>query len=333
MCRTVFAALLAALVATLACTPGASPEPAAATAAATIQPPGLVDLTVYFRAGSGTQAHLVPVTREVAVGDDLPRRALELLLAGPVEGDAQGLVAPLPTTTRVLGFDVDGDVADIDLSAEVVTDAGTVGRSPEHEALALAALADTLTEFPTIRRVRLRVEGQRTGAVNGTDVQTFWGGWGLPDELVRDESVIAPPAEDAAVPPLERFTRTAQAVGVAEAAPVQIAGVRAQPRTTYLRVVVELAGGADADRPPLVPLARAAVVGKSVVLDLERVLDYGPDAGAPGVVDLADPALQTVTIEPRELPGTVRIRVETPAPEFWLHTLSSPTRVVLDVKK
>jgi hypothetical protein len=63
---------------------------------AAVQRADRVDLTLYFRGGRGRQAHLVPVVREVAVSDDLPRTALALMLRGPLTTDEEGLMAPLP---------------------------------------------------------------------------------------------------------------------------------------------------------------------------------------------------------------------------------------------
>src|SRR5690606_37162868 len=74
---TVLLALLGQLV-LVGCTRAATvAEPAAPAAATALQSADVVDLTLYFRRGWGPEAHLVPVTRQVPVGEQLPRRALE----------------------------------------------------------------------------------------------------------------------------------------------------------------------------------------------------------------------------------------------------------------
>ena len=307
----------------------ADAQDAAIAAEATLPPEGVVDLTVWFRRGSGSQAVLVPVVRSAPVDADLPRTALELLLAGPTADDGTDLVAPLPTTTRVLGFQVDGATAQVDLSAAVLDDAASVDPTPEHEVLALAALADTLTEFPQIDQVAVTVEGARDEVAAG-----FWGGWGLPVLLVRDESVIDPVAAGGGAPVLERFTASAQTAGDPAAAPVQVTSVRVRQRTATLTVVVELADGADGQASAPVPAVRAYPDGDDVVLQIGQVVSYAADVGVGQALALAGGSDQSVTVEPADLPGAVRLRVAAGAVlPFHLQTLTSPTRVVLDVAR
>lgn len=293
-----------------------------------------VDLTLYFRSGTGAQAHLVPVQRAVAVSDDLPRRALELLLGGPVPGDGQGLSAPLPPTTSVLGFTVADQIATVDLSAEVLADAGTVGRTPEHEVLALAAIADTLTEFPTIERVRLRVAGRAHGTVAGQEVGAFWGTWGLPAELVRDDSVIGPPAEGDGVPDATRFSAEVQRVGDASVGPVAISNVRTRSRTTYLRLVVEVTAAATTAAAAEVPPVRATASGDRITLEISDVVGAEPGAIPEGPITMTDAAFKGVVVDTSKVPGTATVTLTTSGPrEFRLHRLPNPTRIVLDVRK
>jgi hypothetical protein len=329
--------LLAVLGAAAGCGRGADRTEVAATTEATptIQPDDLVDLTVYFREGSGAGAYLVPVTREVRVTDDLPRTAVELLLAGPQEGDGANLSAPLPPC-QVRDLAVDGGTATVDLSAEVIDEAGSVGSSPENEVLGLASLAATLTEFPGIERVRLLVEGQDQGSRSGLDVDAFWGGWGLPPLLVRDDSVIGPPRDGDGVPDLAQFTAETQESGSDGAAPVQVVSVRTRDRTTFVRVVIELADGADPDAAATVPPTRARPAGDGdVLVDISHVVGVDADALPSGDnLDQATYGISDILVDHSRLPGrvTVEVAVDGERP-FRLHTLTSPTRVVLDVKK
>jgi hypothetical protein len=283
-----------------------------------------VELTVYLRSGSGPEAFLVPALRTAPVGEDLPRVALELLLDGPVPADGAGVHAPLPTTTTVRAFAVQGDTAVVDLSREAITDAASVGASAEHELLALAAVADTLTDFPAIDWVRLTVDGAG---------ERFWGAWGLPPVLTRDETLIGKPHEGELLPSPARFVLTEQRVGVAGAAPVRVRSVRTIDRLAFLRVVIELAG--DGDAPAVaVPPARAWAEGGRLLLEIDDTLESAAGMAPGQRLRLDGMPFQTLEAADGELPGPLRLAV---APgdghPFWLHTLTSPTRVVLDVRK
>jgi predicted small lipoprotein YifL len=303
----------------------APPEP-------TVQPENRVDLTVYFRSGSG--AYLVPTVREVPITENLPKRALELLLAGPRNSDGSDLVAPLPTSTSILSLAVDGVSAHVDLSREVLTDAHSVGAAPETEALALAALAATLTEFPTIEHVRLSVEGRTRGEVGGAEVSRFWGGWGLPEVLVRDESVIGPAHDGEGVPNLHRFSTDEQVVGSADASPAQVVAMRIRDRATHVRLVIELADSADSTASAVIPRARAHAQGGTIVVEVPGIERYAAELRPKRGSALTHAGLESLGVDVVELPGTARFTLTLREPRaFLLQALQSPSRIVLDVKK
>lgn len=328
-------ALLAVALTAAACTAQTDiPVAEPLGAEPTMQPADLVDLNVYFRSGEGSTAHLTSVTREVPITDDLPRQAVALLIAGPEEGDGQGLSPVLPPTTRVLDLTVTDGVADLDLSHDVISDADEVNPSPEHEALALAAIAGTLTEFPEIERVRLSVEGRQTGWRSGVDVEAFWGGWGLPEVLARDESVMSEPAEGDGVPDLTLFSAEPQEVGATPSETVAVTSLRVRDRATYLRIIVELSTVGDSDTPASVAPARARLDGDRLVLEIDDIAAYEADFEPGQRVELDDPAFRGVAVEDTERDDQVRIAVLPNQPsDFWLHDLSAPTRIVLDVRK
>lgn len=329
-------ALLAVLFA--ACTGGgaepprmvtSSAEPASDSALATpppLQGDDLVDLTVYFRAGQGVAAHLEPVVREVPVSDDLPRKALELLLEGPAEDDGT-LEPPLPVTTKIRNLTVEGGTAHVDLSTEVIRDAAVVGRSSANEALAMAALANTLTEFTSIERVDLEVEGEH--------VSEFWGGWGLPDVLIRDESLIgsASSVEREGLVELSRFSNETQEVGSAAAAPVRITSIRVRDRITHTRFVLELADVEDPEDTAKVPPVRVRRANDDIVLLLNGFAALDTEDGE-AHLDVDPQRFRAAQVDADELAGTLRLVLSPTDPRaYWLHTLAKPTRVVLDVKK
>jgi hypothetical protein len=300
-----------------------------ATDEPTLQPDDLVDLTLYFRAGEGPSAHLEPVVREVGVTGDLPRTALKLLLSGPVEEDGSGLDAPLPTTTTLNDLTVEGGTAHVDLSEAVIKDASTVGAAPANEALALAAVANTLTEFPSIDVVVLTVDGRADG-----EVELFWGGWGLPDVLIRDESLIGPaPSDGEGVAELARFSSENQQVGSSDAGIVELAGVRVRDRLTHTRFTVELADPAGPDAMAKTPRARARAAGPEIVLVLTGIAT--PAEALEGLRMEVDPdRFTSARVEHDPVTGTIRLGLVPVGPHaFRLHTLSNPTRIVLDVKK
>lgn len=299
------------------------------TAEATLQPDDLVDLTLYFRVGEDASAHLTPVVREVPVTDDLPLQALEQLLAGPLESEGGNVHAPLPTTTTVNVLTVEGGTAHADLSGAVLSDAETVGVSPANEVLGLAAVVNTLTEFPSIERVKLTVDGRADDEVAG-----FWGGWGLPDVLVRDESLIGPPAADGeGVAELVRFSTESQQVGSADAGAVELAGVRVRDRLTHTRFTVEVVHPEGPDTMVKVPSARARVAGAEVLLIVTGVTS--PPEVLEGLRLEVDPEIfTTTTVEHDAATSTLRLAIVPAGPhEYRLHTLANPTRIVLDVKK
>lgn len=296
-----------------------------------LQPDDLVDLTVYLRSGSGTTARLVPVVREVPVTDDLPRRALELLLAGPTAEEPE-LSAPLPLSASILGLTVEGGVATADFSDELIGDSSSVGASAENEVLALAALVDTLTEFTSIEQVQVTINGQRDDAE-----RAFWGYWGLPDVLVRDESLFASAqGEGDGVVDLDRFTGEPQEVGGSGDDAARLTSVRVRERVTHTRIVIELADPQDAAMPAsTVPVTRVRRANDTIVL-----LVSGISAVEAGALDGLQPtqgisAISAIRSEVDEGKATVRLvlnPVEV-SDSFWLHTLTNPTRVILDVRR
>ena len=299
----------------------------AVRAESTPLPEDTVPLTLYFRHGRGPKAYLTPKTREVKLPAAKPRKALDLLLLGPPRGDQIRVQPALPRTTQVRRFSIKEGEARVTLSHHAVTDAGSVGRRPEHEALALASVVNTLTEFPEVQRVRLRVEGNRG---------RFWGFWGLPDVLVRDTSVIDAKDASRVVPPLDDFSNMAQRVGVRHRTrQPAIAAVRAKSLATYTRLTVEITGAEGADlRGPVPPSsARHLRRGKIQLQVLGR-----PSSAVAGDIRnaLNDPTFANARVRVRGKPHRIVITLQARDRQrhpFNLHALSEPARVVLDLRR
>ncbi|MPZ72868.1 MAG: hypothetical protein GEU74_06495 [Nitriliruptorales bacterium] len=291
---------------------------------ATTQPMDLVDLRVYLRHGKGEDAHLVPTIRQVPVSDDLPRTALQLLIDGPVAADPPGLVVTLPRETRIRRFTLDNSTAVVDFSSAIMRGATAMSRHARHEFLALSAIANTLTEFPDIDYVRVTVDGRRGGP--------FWGGWGLPEVLVRDEELLEPPSKRLRIAEPGAFHRRPQRTGMVPARPVRVTALRVDPTATYLRVAAEVAATNGRRLLGPVPLSTARRHGDRIVLQV----------GARGPAKLAgslrgkfdDPAFKAAQVRLHHKKGTVAVRLTPRRPgAFWLHTLNDPARVVLDIRR
>jgi spore germination protein GerM len=106
-------------------------------------------VNLYFIDGT----FLFPVSRRLPADDQLPRAALEALLAGPSRGR---LTSAIPRDEEIRSFSVADGVARIDLSRGL-------GHGDD-ERLALAAITETMTGVPGIRSVAVSVEGQSVGA-------------------------------------------------------------------------------------------------------------------------------------------------------------------------
>jgi germination protein M len=115
-----------------------------------------LDLAVYYprtfrgRRYLAPEWHPVPYTRAVAAA-----AVGELLEAEP---DCPGSRRPFPAGTRLQGIDLDAGTATVELSRSALPAARAARRWP------LQALVHTLTQFPTVRRVLVKVGGR---AVSG----------------------------------------------------------------------------------------------------------------------------------------------------------------------
>ena len=134
-----------------------------------------------------TDFYLISVKREVT-GRDVYKATLEALIKGPENID-EGF-AVLPKTVKILSTEKDEDLLIVDFSKEIILDANQVGVSSSTEALALGSIANTLTEFPEIKTVRILVEGKNQGDIDGREIEDFWGHIGIREDLSRNESLL-----------------------------------------------------------------------------------------------------------------------------------------------
>ncbi|MEJ5186972.1 MAG: GerMN domain-containing protein [Candidatus Geothermincolales bacterium] len=146
------------------------------------------EVNLYFGVEKNGKLYLKAEKRKVTYQGDLYAAVMRELVRGP--SSASGLRPVLPRTTRVLGTRLEEGVLFVDLSKEALLDSPSLGTGAEGEALALASLANTMTELPGVNRVKLLVEGKDKGMVDGRAVEDFWGHVGLPEYLERNESLI-----------------------------------------------------------------------------------------------------------------------------------------------
>lgn len=136
-----------------------SPEPTESDA-----PTGRVTLEVWFAreytmTGEGGQelggTGLFVTGRTVEGTPAVGRAALNALFEGPSALErGVGVNSAVPSGTRLLGLTIEDGTATVDLSGEFAAGSGTTG-----ELTRLAQVVYTLTQFPTVERVRFLLDG------------------------------------------------------------------------------------------------------------------------------------------------------------------------------
>ena len=121
-----------------------------------------VTVTLYFVKSMPTEFFLFPEERQVQ-GEkpvELMQAALQELIAGP---KTPGLQAVLPKDAKVLSVKTDKGLATVDFSKEITKmNVGSRG-----EALAIAAIANTVTKIGIVDRVQILVEGKKVETLAG----------------------------------------------------------------------------------------------------------------------------------------------------------------------
>lgn len=108
-------------------------------------------------------------THVIEKTNNMPKAALDELFK--LKPDNNSLRPVLPAT-KVLSVVVKNDgEAVVDFDRRVLD----FKASKEEQSLAAAAIASTLGEFQGIKKVRFTVEGKNSGAIDGKDIERFWG--------------------------------------------------------------------------------------------------------------------------------------------------------------
>jgi germination protein M len=120
--------------------------------------------------------YLVPEIHVVPKNAQPAQSALELLIAGPSNPE---LVSVVPPGSKVLSVNVKNHIAYADFNDKLIKN--NSGGSTD-EMLLVAAIVDTLTEFPEIQKVQILVNGKR--------VDTITGHMDTSEPLSRSEKII-----------------------------------------------------------------------------------------------------------------------------------------------
>lgn len=292
-----------------------------------------VTLTLYFRKATADRIWLAPEEREVEDVADPYRAAMEELIAGPSPGS--GLDPVLPSTVRVLAVEERDGVLTVDVSREILTDASQVGVSATTEGLALTAIANTMTEFKGVEKVKLLIEGMQSGEVGGRHVEDFWGHTGLPEYLERNEGVIYSDSGQGQTSQswqggISFGTSPQRIEGAADG--LKVASVRFYDHGSYFRAVFDIVrmDGTEAPACPAttaewVPAAGGVKVSLSGILEVSNQakgnLDTGDDlARSIGFMGITGGRAEYMIAASRQAP-------------FFLHYMSGPMRVILDLEK
>lgn len=131
----------------------------------TAVPVDMQTVTVYYQDGEG---YLVPVTTQVAKTDGIAKAALNLMVesaGNDLTAARMGLKTVMPEGTTI-ELDIAGGRARVDLGKEALTCANAA-----EESLMVCAVAQTLTEFDSVKEVSFLFDGQaRSKLTHGTDV-------------------------------------------------------------------------------------------------------------------------------------------------------------------
>lgn len=124
-----------------------------------LRPTETQTVRVYFARGE----YLGVVTRTVPATPAIARAAMEELLAGvDAKERGWGFSSEVPQGTRLLGLTIDGGTARVDLSGDFESGGGMLSVT-----MRLAQVVYTLTQFPTVERVVLLMDGKVVDVFTG----------------------------------------------------------------------------------------------------------------------------------------------------------------------
>ncbi|MGE5614621.1 MAG: GerMN domain-containing protein [Bacillota bacterium] len=145
-------------------------------------------VTVYYQDSEGC---IIPMTRWIKPQPGIARAAVSLAIDNALvreELSYYGVYPVIPAGTEILGIDVRDGVAVIDFNRRIL-DYG----SPESERNIVASVVYTMTEFDTIDKVQILVNGYTLGILKyGTDIS---GALGREDIAINADSSVLSASE------------------------------------------------------------------------------------------------------------------------------------------
>jgi len=183
--KLLFLALMVLTLLVAACANDKTPDiskltentPPSADQQAVNQPPtGQAPMRITVYHATPDAMYLVPEVHSVDKNDHPAKTAVELLLTDPAN---KQLTRVLPTGTKLKNLTVRDHIAYVDFNDKIIKN--NVGGSAT-EILIVAAVVNTLTEFPDIHKVQILVEGKT--------VETLSGHMSVGQPLSRSEGII-----------------------------------------------------------------------------------------------------------------------------------------------
>jgi germination protein M len=137
--------------------PAGGPTPTPTATPTDAPTSGTKIVRAYFWLGGLPDADgLVAVLREVPATKSVATAAMNALLAGPSDTESKRNITPaVPEGSQLLSLSIDGGVATVDLSSEFETGGGS-----DSILTRLGQVVYTLTQFPTVKSVVFKIEGE-----------------------------------------------------------------------------------------------------------------------------------------------------------------------------
>ena len=230
-------------------------------------------VTVYYQDKDGC---VVPMTRWIQPQLGIARAAVSLAIDNPLtreETAYYGVYPILPEHTKILGIDIKDGIATIDFN-KYLLNYGTA----YSERNIIASIVYTLTEFDTVQKVRIMINGYPQGILKyGADLSEPLG---REDVMINaDPRLLAAGREKLDV----YFMKTANA-GFTYPVPVSVTdsegGVGVMPETLVKHLLdTDPEGGMYSEMPEGVRLISSYVQGDVITLDFSgEFLSYGGNA-------------------------------------------------------
>jgi len=141
---------------------GSATVPSPSTGSATTDASETMTYQVWFTRDEG----LYVVTRTENADPRIGTAALEALLDAPTPAEqAAGISSEVPAGTQLLGLTVNDGIATVDLTSELESGGGSASMRAR-----IAQIVYTITQFPTVKGVRLELDGRSVDVLGGEGV-------------------------------------------------------------------------------------------------------------------------------------------------------------------